>query len=97
MSWFGKISSLIRCDTLIYLSASIPSLLGRVAARDRVSEQHMGKSELTDFLTQLQNSYLHVLNNLPVKNVIRLDTDQIDFTLPSANIDSVVKAIHAYE
>ena len=76
-------------DLVVYLTASVDTLMSRIYQRDRSIERAMQRSYITD-LARLYNSFF---NNYHDKPLLIIDTDSLDFMRSAASRQQVVSAI----
>jgi deoxyadenosine/deoxycytidine kinase len=60
---------------LVYLSASVPTLVTRIGGRDRPSERAIP----TSYLEQLNQTYADWIRRFEICPVLTIETDQLDF------------------
>jgi deoxyadenosine/deoxycytidine kinase len=60
---------------LVYLSASVPTLVTRIGGRDRPSERAIP----TSYLEQLNQTYTDWIRRFEICPVLTIETDQLDF------------------
>jgi deoxyadenosine/deoxycytidine kinase len=81
--------NLIPPTLLVYLSASVPTLQGRINGRARASEQGIP----SDYLHQLNWRYGEWLRRYELSPVLRIETDELDFAHDPAARREVVEQI----
>ncbi len=74
---------------LVYLKASVPVLLQRIALRGRDFERHISPS----YLEQLNTLYEHWIATFTLCPVLTIDTDPLDFVHLTADMEEVVARI----
>lgn len=80
-----------RPDLVVYLQASVPTLLSRIKARGRAME----KSIEGNYLKDLQERYDHHFWHYVGAPVLIINTDNIDFVHNEAHLQMVLDAIAA--
>ncbi len=88
----GISAFLPRPDLLIYLSASIPTLLQRIAARGRAFERNI----TPEYLTQLNTLYENWIEGWTACPVLTILTDQIDYVHASDDLTRLVNTVRMH-
>ena len=73
-------------DLVVYLRASIPTLLGRIRARGRDYERQIE----ADYLTQLNYLYDDWIDRFRLCPVLTVPADQLDYVANSTHLDLIV-------
>lgn len=76
-------------DLLIYLKASVPTLISQIQKRGRLYEM----SIQSDYLQRLNDKYENWINNIYKGKVLVIDVDKSDFILNPEKIDSIMDLI----
>jgi deoxyadenosine/deoxycytidine kinase len=76
-------------DLVIYLRASLPTLLDRIALRGRDYEQQIPP----EYLTQLNNLYENWIGNFKLCPVLTVPADRLDFVAYGSHLDLIVTKI----
>ena len=76
-------------DLVVYLRASTPTLLQRIAKRGRDYEQEIAPS----YLSQLENLYEEWIRNFSYCPVLTVPCDDLDFVAYSKHLDLIVLKI----
>jgi deoxyadenosine/deoxycytidine kinase len=76
-------------DLVIYLCASVPTLLHRIAQRGRIFEQNITPEYLDD-LNVLYETWMHDFSLCPVLTV---PSDQLDFVHDSSHLDLILRKV----
>ncbi len=76
-------------DLLIYLRASVPTLLARIARRGRDFERNISVA----YLMQLNELYEDWISRFKLCPVLIIETDEIDFVLHQADLNGVLAQI----
>lgn len=76
-------------DLVIYLRASLPTLLDRIALRGRDYEQQIRP----EYLTQLNNLYENWIGNFKLCPVLTVPADKLDFVAYGSHLDLIVTKI----
>lgn len=76
-------------DLVIYLQASVPTLLERIQQRDRPYERQISK-EYLEQLNQLYETWFHKFALCPV---LAVPADRLDFVANGAHLDLIVKKV----
>ncbi|HUP28082.1 MAG TPA: deoxynucleoside kinase [Chloroflexia bacterium] len=76
-------------NLVIYLQASVPTLLRRIAQRGRDFEQSLS----TDYLLQLNERYVEWASTFNLCPVLTVATDNIDFVHHEAHLDRIVQRV----
>ncbi|HET7627743.1 MAG TPA: deoxynucleoside kinase [Bacillales bacterium] len=81
-------------NVVIYLTASLETLLNRIAMRGRKAETHLS----TDYLKQLRADYETFMERFQAANqdipVLRIDGDKCDFVKNQSDLAAVLKQLH---
>lgn len=80
---------LIPPDILIYLRASIPTLIAQIKRRGREYEMNIDK----DYLSRLNDSYERWIEEYNLGKKIIIDTDNLDFVHSEKDFDTVITTI----
>lgn len=92
MSFFDLLSGNIRLpDLIVYLKASIPTLISQIRRRGR--EYEMGIEP--EYLEGLNTLYDDWINNLYPGRVLTIDVDEYDFVLSKEHFDIITDKITA--
>lgn len=92
MSFFDLLSGNIRLpDLIVYLKASIPTLISQIRRRGR--EYEMGIEP--EYLEGLNTLYDDWINNLYSGRVLTIDVDEYDFVLSKEHFDIITDKITA--
>ena len=90
MGIFDIASKLIpQPDILIYLKASVPTLLKQISKRGRAYETGI----MEDYLERLNQKYQNWIDNIYQGRVITVDVDNADFTTEPEKLDALVEQI----
>ncbi len=76
-------------DLVVYLQASVPTLLRRIALRGREYE----KAIAPDYLAQLNNLYEEWLTNFKLCPVLVVPADRLDFVANGGHFDLIAQKI----
>ena len=76
-------------DILIYLRASIPTLIAQIRKRGREYEMNIDK----DYLSRLNDSYEQWIEKYDLGKKIIIDTDNLDFVHSEKDFDTVITII----
>ncbi len=76
-------------DLVVYLRASVPTLLSRIALRNRDYELSISP----DYLAQLNGLYENWVSNFTLCPVLTVPTDNLDYVLHSRHLDLVSRKI----
>jgi deoxyadenosine/deoxycytidine kinase len=91
ISLFELMSSFIQPpDLLIYLKASIPTLVGQIQKRGREYEE----SIRLDYLKLLNERYEKWINNYDLGKLLFIDVDNLDFNKPE-DLSIVIEKVNA--
>ena len=94
MKIFGLTTNLIpRPDVIIYLSASIPTLVTQIKRRGREYEMNIDES----YLMRLNEKYEYWINNIYDGDVLTIDKDAEDFVADPTVIDRICEYLKKYE
>lgn len=92
MRIFNLTTNLIpKPDVLIYLRASIPTLVEQIKRRGRAYEMNIDE----DYLSRLNDKYEHWINNVYQGEVLIIDKDIEDFVLDARVVDSICERLEA--
>ena len=80
-------------DLLIYLRASVPTLVSQILKRGRSYEMAID----IDYLERLNNKYNNWINNIYKGEVLTIDIDDKDFILNPGIVDGIVAYIRDIE
>jgi len=90
MNIFGLVTNLVpQPDLLIYLKASIPTLISQIRRRGRAYEMNIDE----DYLGRLNRKYDHWIENLYRGDVLVIDKDVEDYVSDSAVLDRICDEI----
>ena len=78
-------------DVLIYLRASIPTLVEQIKRRGRVYEMNIDES----YLSRLNDKYEHWINNVYQGEVLIIDKDTEDFVMDAGVVDTICERLEA--
>ncbi len=78
-----------RPDLLIYLKASVPTLVSQIQKRGRDYEMNI----IDDYLSRLNEKYNHWIDTIYEGEVMTVDIDKEDFVLNPSVLDRVVARI----
>lgn len=76
-------------DLVVYLQASVPTLMDRIAQRDRDYEQTISP----EYLSQLNDLYEKWAAEFSLCSILTLDTNHIDFVHHATHFDQVTQSI----
>ena len=76
-------------DVLIYLRASIPTLVAQIKRRGRAYEMNIDEQ----YLSRLNEKYENWINNIYIGRVLIIDKDVDDFVADSAIVDRICKQL----
>lgn len=92
MKIFELSHDLIRLpDVLIYLRASVPTLVSQIQRRGRIYEMSIQE----EYLQRLNERYEDWINNIYKGRVLVVDVDERDFILNPGIVDEIVDEINA--
>lgn len=92
MSFFDLLSGNIRLpDLIVYLKASIPTLISQIRRRGREYEMSIEP----EYLEGLNTLYDDWINNLYPGRVLTIDVDEYDFVLSKEHFDIITDKITA--
>lgn len=92
MSIFDLVTNLVpKPDLLIYLKASVPTLISQIRHRGRDYEMNMDES----YLKRLNEKYEHWINNIYQGEVLVIDKDVDDFLADPTIIDRICERLDA--
>ncbi len=90
MNIFGLVTNLVpQPDLLIYLKASIPTLINQIRRRGRAYEMNIDE----DYLGRLNRKYDHWIENLYRGDVLVIDKDAEDYVSDPAVLDRICDEI----
>ncbi len=90
MNIFGLVTNLVpQPDLLIYLKASIPTLISQIRRRGRAYEMNIDE----DYLGRLNRKYDHWIENLYRGDVLVIDKDVEDYVSDPAVLDRICNEI----
>ena len=78
-------------DLMVYLRASVPTLMQRIALRSRQIESSIG----ADYLIQLNDLYEAWIANFKLCPLLAIETDDLDFAHDSAHFEHIARHIMA--
>ena len=76
-------------DVLIYLKASVPTLISQIKMRGREYEQNIDE----DYLSRLNDKYNHWIENIYEGRVLVVDKDVDDFVADASIIDRICASV----
>jgi len=76
-------------DLLIYLQASVDTLVRQITQRGRGYEQNIPR----DYLEQLNRHYEHWIGGYKLGPVLVIPTDNLDFVAVKSDFDSIVARV----
>jgi deoxyadenosine/deoxycytidine kinase len=79
-----------RPDILIYLKASVPTLVSQIHRRGRAYEMSIQE----EYLARLNEKYEHWINDIYEGQVVTIDMDQEDFLLDPSVVDRLLAVIN---
>ena len=89
---FTLMSNLVEApDLLIYLKASVPTLVRQIQKRGREYENTIS----IDYLTKLNERYEAWIENYKLGKLLIVDVNKIDFTDNHKNLSSIIDKINA--
>lgn len=89
---FDLMSSFVKApDLLIYLRASVPTLVRQIQARGRDYES----SIRIDYLTRLNERYEAWISEYDKGKLLIIDTDDLDFTLNPEDLSHIIDKVNA--
>lgn|SRR5574341_805938 len=77
-------------NLVVYLRASVPTLLRRIAHRGRTYEQSIS----ADYLEQLNQLYDRWVANFTLCPVLTVETDNLNYVQHDEHLDQIVQRIH---
>ena len=90
-SLFGLMQTLVAPpDLLIYLKASIPTLLRQIQNRGRDYESTIDEK----YLTNLNQRYDNWIQNYKGQNLLVLDVDNLEFPTVKADMDFIIEKVN---
>ena len=90
MKMFNIEKSLLpRPDVLIYLKASVPTLISQIKMRGREFEQNIDE----EYLSRLNQKYNHWIDNIYEGRVLVVDKDVDDFVADASIIDRICASV----
>ena len=90
MKMFNIEQSLLpRPDVLIYLKASVPTLISQIKMRGREYEQNIDE----EYLSRLNDKYNHWIENIYEGRVLVVDKDTDDFVADPSIIDRICASV----
>ena len=78
-------------DVLIYLRASIPTLVEQIKRRGRAYEMNIDEA----YLSRLNDKYEHWINNVYQGKVLIIDKDTEDFVMDASVVDVICERLEA--
>ena len=78
-----------RPDVLIYLKASVPTLISQIRMRGREYEQNIDE----EYLSRLNDKYNHWIDNIYEGRVLVVDKDVDDFVADPSIIDRICASV----
>jgi deoxyadenosine/deoxycytidine kinase len=92
MTIFDLVTNLVpKPDLLIYLKASVPTLISQIRHRGRDYEMNMDEA----YLKRLNEKYEHWINNIYQGEVLVIDKDVDDFLADPTIIDRICERLDA--
>lgn len=79
----------VRPDYVVYLQASVPTLLDRIHRRDRPMERSIEGNYLRDLVERYNHHFFH-FNDCPV---LIINTDHIDFVEHKGDLEEIIRII----
>ena len=79
-------------DVLIYLRASIPTLVAQIKRRGRAYEMNIDES----YLSRLNEKYEYWINNIYKGKVLIIDKDVDDFVADEAVVDRICEELDQF-
>ena len=79
-------------DFIVYLQASIPTLLKRISKRDRPMERNIQEK----YLVELTEQYNHHFFNMVDSPVLIVNTDHIDFVERPGDLQQLIRRIEQF-
>lgn len=76
-------------DLVIYLRADTPTLMRRIAFRDRPYERDMDES----YIDGLREAYENFFQDYPADNVLRIDTNTLDYVHSEDDRNQIIQRI----
>ena len=76
-------------DLMIYLRASVPTLLNRIALRNRDYEQQIAP----DYLSRLNDLYENWINNFTLCPVLTVPSDDLDYVAHPYHLELIISKI----
>jgi deoxyadenosine/deoxycytidine kinase len=76
-------------DLVVYLRASVPTLVNRITHRGRDYEQRINP----DYLSQLNELYEDWINNFSLCPVLTVPADDLDYVAHSSHLDLIVRKV----
>lgn len=76
-------------DLVVYLRASVPTLMNRIAMRGRTFEQNIS----SDYLEQLNQLYASWMDGFSLCPVLTVPADDLDFVHNRSHLDLVIRKI----
>jgi hypothetical protein len=76
-------------DVLVYLKASIPTLLKQISLRGREFEKNID----VNYMTELNFSYETWINNYNLGKKLIIETDELDFVHSEKDFDDIIDYI----
>jgi len=90
MNIFGLVTNLVpQPDLLIYLKASIPTLISQIRRRGRAYEMNIDE----DYLGRLNRKYNHWIDNIYRGDVLVIDKDVDDYVSNPAVLDRICEEV----
>ena len=90
MKMFNIEKSLLpRPDVLIYLKASVPTLISQIKMRGREYEQNIDE----EYLSRLNQKYNHWIDNIYEGRVLVVDKDVDDFVADASIVDRICASV----
>lgn len=80
-----------RPDLVVYLRASLDTLMARIAMRDRPYERHMDRH----YIEALRQSYEAFFNRYTATPLLIIETDALDFVRMPEDLDTIERQIRA--
>lgn len=90
MKIFNLSTGLIRCpDVLVYLKASVPTLVSQILKRGRSYEMNID----SDYLDRLNRRYNDWIENIYTGPVLTVNVDETDFIMEPSVVDDIAARI----
>ena len=94
MKIFGLVTTLIpKPDLLIYLKASVPTLIRQIRKRGREYEMNIDEA----YLKRLNDKYNHWIENIYEGDVLVIDKDREDFVEDPSVLEKICARLDALD